>query len=179
MPCNCGKKTGIPLMGQDSISDPAVWGPILWKYLHCIAENLGFSGNSIVDTDQANYVETVITTLHLIVPCQECQQHTSSYMISHPFPSLKGLRGDILRSTVRVWLFEFHNSVRVMKGQPIVINTTEECAAQYSIISKADYTMFVQSVGYAVRKGWVRTDNWRKWYSNSERLRIIAGNLVV
>lgn len=177
MPCNCGKKSVI--IGQDIVSDPIIWGPILWKYLHCIAENLGFSGNSIVDTDQANYVETVITTLHLILPCQECQSHTLSYIILHPFPSLKGLRGDVLRSTVRIWLFQFHNNVRTMKGQQIIIHTAEECASQYSHISKTDYTFFVQSVGYAVRKGWVRADNWRKWYSNSERLRIIAGNIVI
>ena len=39
--------------------------------------------------------------------------------------------------------------------------------------------MFIQSVAFAVRQGWVRVDNWRKWYSNSERLRILVGNIVI
>jgi hypothetical protein len=40
--------------------DPPEWGPILWKYMHCLAEKLGTSGNAIVDTDQANYMEPLI-----------------------------------------------------------------------------------------------------------------------
>ena len=179
MPCSCSKKGGAaPLMGKDS-SEPEIWGPILWKYLHCIAENIGYSGN-IMDTDQANYVYTIITSLHLIIPCQDCQSHTLSYITSNPFPILKDLHGVTLRSTVSKWLFQFHNSVRNMKGQPIMLHTPEECA-QYTGngISKSDYAIFVQSVTFAVRKGWVRIDNWRKWYSNSERLRIIVGNIII
>jgi len=183
MPCNCGKnKENTHFMGQGNshIADPLQWGPILWKYLHGLAEKIGISGNSIVSTDQANYIETIITTLHLIIPCTDCQAHTASYISLNPFPSLKGLQGDQLRITVRNWLFNFHNNVRSSKGQQILMNTSDECVATYAgfFLSKSDYNIFVQSVAFAVRQGWVRIDNWRKWYSNSERLRIIT-NIVV
>lgn len=176
MPCNCSKKS-IPMLSETI--DPLKWGSILWRYLHCLSENLG-SGNTIVDADQANYIETIITSLHLILPCKECQGHTAAYISSNPF-QVKGLRGEILRTTVRDWLFTFHNNVRALKGQPIEINTPEECAALYTrnAISKSEYALLVQSVATAVRQGFVRIDNWRKWYSNSERLRIIAGNIVI
>ena len=178
MPCSCSKKTPV---GQDmNVADPLQWGPILWKYLHSLAENLGFSNNVIVDTDQANYMETILSTLHLIIPCQECQGHTLNYVSLHPIPVMKGLRGDNLRAVIRDWLFHFHNSVRAMKGQPIIFNTPDECSIyKTNVISKSEYAVFIQSVGFASRQGWVRVDNWRKWYSNSERLRIIAGNIVV
>jgi hypothetical protein len=184
MGCGCGKKNGtVHFMGQGNSNpaDPTEWGPILWKYLHCLAEKTGMSGNVIVDVDQANYIETIITSLHLILPCTECQQHAAAYISANPFPSLKGLMGDHLRSTVRNWLFGFHNSVRTRNGQPIMLNSPEECATIYAgcFIPKCEYTLFVQSVAFAVRQGWVRVDNWRKWYSNSERLRIISGNIVV
>jgi len=172
MPCNC-KKTNTVL--QDT-TDPLQWGPILWKYLHSLAEHLGFSGNSIVDTDQANYMETVMTTLHSIIPCKECQAHTASYIAANPF-QIKGLQGEILRTTARDWLFQFHNNVRIMKNQTPM--TMEEYVLLSMSISKSDYAFFVQTVASSIRQGVVRIDNWRKWYSNSERLRIIAGNVVI
>lgn len=182
MPCNCGKNKGtVHFMGQgnSNIADPLKWGPILWKYLHGLAEKIGMTSN-IIDVDQANYIETIITTLHLIIPCTDCQAHTASYISSNPFPSLKGLHGEQLRSILRNWLFDFHNAVRISKGQPILLNLPGDCITQYAgfVLPKSDYMFFIQSVAFAVRQGWVRIDNWRKWYSNSERLRLIT-NIIV
>jgi hypothetical protein len=183
MGCGCGKKGGAPppLMLQAQLLAPIEWGPILWKYLHCLAEKIGTSGNKVIDTDQANYMETLITMLPLIIPCTECQGHAATYLESHPLPTLKGLYGAALTVTVRTWLFEFHNAVRAQKEQPVMVLTVEDCAALYvgCSVQKCEYTAFIQSVAAAVRQGWVRIDNWKKWYSNSERLRILSGNLIV
>jgi hypothetical protein len=184
MGCGCGKKrTGtVHFMGKDAgqMPEPEEWGPILWKYLHCLAEKLGTTGNTLINTDQTNHIEILITSLHQVLPCTECQAHAAAYIASNPFPTVKGLSGDNLRTIVRTWLFNFHNSVRARKGQPIIVNTPEECASVYAgcFIPKCEYTFFVQSVAYAVRQGWVRIDNWKKWYSHSERLRMISGNIV-
>jgi len=184
MGCGCGKKNGAaaPLMPDtDQLVDPTQWGPILWKYLHCLAEKIGTTGNKILDTDQANYMETLITMLPIVIPCLECQGHTATYIAANPLPTLRGLYGDTLRVTVRTWLFLFHNAVRQQKGQPILIDTADICATTYANCSlpKCEYTSFIQSVAASVRKGWVKIENWRKWYSNSEKLRIIAGNVVL
>jgi hypothetical protein len=177
MVCNCGKNKIVN--AQQNEPDPSKWGPILWKYLHTLSENIGISGSTITDADQAQYMDTLITNLHLIIPCPECQQHSASYIASNPFPKIKDLKGDILRSTVRNWLFTFHNSVRNTKGQSIIINTSEECAATYTgKISRDEYAVFIQHVSYAMQKGWIKIENWRKWYSNSERMRIITGIIV-
>jgi len=185
MPCGCGKKNNvgtIHFMGRDSsqIADPQEWGPVLWKFLHCLSEKIGTSNNKILDADQAVYMESMINTLHLIIPCTECQAHAASYISTNPLPTLKGLQGETLRNTLRTWLLAFHNHVRNSKGQPIIINNLEEYSAMYGgcFVPKCEHTLFVQSVAYAVRQGWVRIDNWRKWYSSSERLRIIAGNII-
>lgn len=185
MGCGCGKKnnaTTIHFMGQNGsqMADPIEWGPVVWKYLHCLAEKVGTSGNSMVDTDLANHIETLINTMHLILPCTECQGHAAAYISATPLQSLKGLSGVALRDTVRNWLFSFHNAVRERKGQEIMIKTPDECAIQYvgCFVPKCEYNLFVQSVAFAVRQGWVRIDNWRKWYSYSERIRILAGNVV-
>jgi hypothetical protein len=157
------------------------WGPILWKYLHCIAERIGQSGNTIVDTDQANYMEVLLTMLPQILPCKSCQEHSLAYQEYSPIPPLRGMYGATLRETVRNWLFAFHNHVRSQNQQPIQMYTIEECIAFYSncTISRQDYGSFIQSVAAAVRKGWVRMEQWKKWYSHSERIRVLCGNLVL
>jgi hypothetical protein len=186
MGCGCGKKNAggtIHFMGRESnvISNPVEWGPILWKYLHCLAEKCGFSNNKVTDADQANCMEILVGSLPLILPCTECQAHAASYLSNHPLPSLKELRGEQLRNTIREWLITFHNQVRANKGQPIQIETLEQCGAHYAncFVPKCEYSFFVQSVAYAVRQGWVRVDHWRKWYSTSEKGRLLFGNIVV
>jgi hypothetical protein len=126
-------------------------------------------------------MEVLVGTLHQVIPCPECQAHATAYISGNPLPPLRGLRGEGLRSTIRNWLFNFHNHVRNTKGQPIQVNTPEACRELYNgcFIPKCEYTFFVQNVGYAVRQNWVRVDIWRKWYSTSEKVRILIGNVVV
>ena len=185
MPCGCGKKADgtIHFMGNPNsdMPDPLNWGPILWKYLHCLTEKIGMSGNFIVDIDQYNLIETLIKMLYLIIPCPECQAHAQAYISTNPLPSLKGLNDINHRSTIRNWLFAFHTHVRTFKGQPVIINTPEECQAHYNgcAILKCDYDLFIQNGANAVRLGWIKVENWRKWYTTSEKLRITIGNIVI
>jgi hypothetical protein len=185
MPCGCGKKNSgtVHFMGQVSADtpDPVEWGPIVWKYLHCLVEKIGHSGNHLMDNDQAGYMEIIVGSLHQIIPCPECQAHASAYIASNPLPPLRGLKADELRNTLRIWLFDFHNHVRTSKGQPIIVNSLEACRLLYQgcFVPKCEYTLFVQNVGYAVRQNWVRVDIWRKWYSTSEKIRLQIGNVIV
>ena len=160
---------------------PSFWGPILWSYLHCLAEHVGQSGSTVLDTDQAGYLEVMLRLLPSIVPCTDCQQHATTYLAEHPLPALKGLYGNALTEAARVWLFDFHSAVRLRLGLPVMVATAAECAALYAdyTVKKSDYTALIQTVGLAVRMGRVRMDPWKKWYSHSERLRVLAGNVVV
>ena len=184
MPCGCAKRQGAnaaAMAAAEHIGDPVEWGPFLWKYLHLLAEHIGRSGNKMVDTDQAQYMESMVSALPHILPCTECQTHASSYLASTPVPPLKGLYGQDLRVAIRAWLFAFHQAVRIQKGQPIIVEKAEDCEALYAHqqIAKCEYNGFVQSVAAAVRQGWVKLPQWRKWYSYSERIRILSGNIVV
>jgi hypothetical protein len=185
MGCGCKKKlTGtIHFMGRDGkqISDPEEWGPTLWKYLHCLIEKIGLSGNPIMDTDQATYVEYIFQHLHSIIPCTECQEHARQYIAQNPVPTLKGLYSDNLRSTIRVWLFNFHNAVRSRKGQEIIVSTPEMCRHIYEgcFIPQCEFTNLTQSIAFGVRQGWIKIDMWKKWYNFSERLRVLSDNTIV
>jgi len=185
MSCGCGKrKNGITDSAMEreaaSLLPPTQWGPILWKYLHIIAEKIGQSGNKIMDADQANYVKTLITMLPFILPCQDCQNHSEAYIAAYPFPSLKDTYGTTLRDAVRLWLFTFHNHVRSMKGQD-PLESIDLCQELYATVyvTRQDYTIVVECIAAATRQQWVRLDQWKKWYSASERLRLLMGNIVV
>jgi hypothetical protein len=185
MGCGCGKKKGptIHFMGQGNghEADPEEWGPIMWRYMHCLIQRIGYSGNSIIDTDQANYLEMMFNNFSSILPCLECQNHARQYMSQNPPPSLKGLYGENLRKTAQLWLFNFHNAVRQRKGQTIQIHNIEQLETEYGecFVAQCEFTILTQSVSYAVRNGWVRVDLWRKWFSYSERMRVLVGSAVV
>ena len=181
MSCGCSKKGNKSgnIIEIEIVLTPLVWGPVLWKYLHCLSEKIGISGNKMIDTDQANYMEKILQLLPVIIPCIECQQHAKEYYVINPVPSLKGLYNGELKSIVRMWLFLFHNHVRILKGQSVMESIEVYIETYQTILNKTEYQLIINSIIGAVRQGWVKMDQWRKWYSYSERLRIISGNVVV
>lgn len=98
MGCGCGKKAvggTVHFMGREgsTLTEPTEWGPILWKYLHTIAEKSGTSNNQITDGDQAKCLEIMLGTLPLIVPCTECQAHAAAYLTANPLPLSRSYEG--------------------------------------------------------------------------------------
>ncbi len=185
MGCGCGKKrTGtVHFMGKDSgdAPQPDDWGPILWKYLHCLVEKIGTSGTNHIHNDQILLLDNIIRNLHTVLPCTDCQNHARNYILNNPFPQIKMKPIEEAKHMARIWLFTFHNHVRQMKGQPIIVNTIDQCIETYNgcFVPQCEYTFFIQAVAYAVRQGWVRIDNWKKWYSYSEKIKLITGNIIV
>lgn len=185
MSCACGKRkngTTDAAMEREvnQLLLPAQWGPIMWKLLHVTAEKIGRSGSTMTDADQANYVKIMITMLPSILPCQDCQSHAEAYLSVNPFPLLKDLSGPALQNTVQSWLYTFHNHVRTMKGQDIIMSI-DECIALYrrAYISKAEYNTLIECIAAATRQQWVKLDQWKKWYSIVERLRLLTGTIVM
>jgi hypothetical protein len=184
MSCACGrKKNGTTDAAMEREANqlllPTQWGPIMWKLLHVITEKIGQSGSNITDMDQANYVKTMITMLPSILPCADCQAHAEIYLAANPFPVLKNLYGPMLQHPIRTWLYTFHNHVRTMKGQDIIVSL-EECSTLYgqTYVSKAEYTTLIECIVAATRQLWVKLDQWKKWYSVMERLRLLTGTIV-
>ncbi len=123
----------------------------------------------------------IIGTTELTLSCQTCQTHAAAYLEQTPAPILRELYGVALQQAARSWLFYFHNYVRAMNQQPVMISSVDDCAVMYSIctVSRRDYIAFMQTATAAIRQGWVRIENWRKWYSYSECIRILSGNMVI
>lgn len=181
MGCGCGKKKNPynPLLPDTpkTTTNPAEWGPPLWTILHCFAEKIGSSGSQVLDTDHARIMEFLITLLPIVLPCQTCQEHAREYIRTTPPKGWPSLQGEPLRSAVRTWLFTFHNHVRAQNGQPITINTAEECAQHYSNceIIPCYFNDITADITLAVRHGWVRIDSWKRWVIQYNKLKLLLG----
>jgi hypothetical protein len=66
-----------------------------------------------------------------------------------------------------------------MKGQDPweSVDLCEQYAQMF--VTRQDYTTLVECIAAATRQQWVKLDQWKKWYSVSERLRLLMGNIVM
>ena len=102
---------GIPqrLLGPPAPSQPTynaettVWGPMLWKVLHTLAE---------FNTDAALWNE-LITQLTKDIPCVICRTHFTAYIQSQPITSFDTV-------TLINWFFTLHNTVNQRTNKPVV-----------------------------------------------------------
>lgn len=183
MGCGCNNKSAPRIISLvPDIKDPPIWGPILWKYFHSIAERLGYAQTSAINIEQVNYFISMLRYLSVIIPCRICQGHARDYIAAHPIPVdlLEQRQGESLRATARQWLFDFHTAVRIQNQQSVQVATIEECKQLYqgSSITNEEYSKFIKAVASAVNVNWVRLENWRKWYYYSEKLRNSLGNII-
>jgi hypothetical protein len=181
MGCGCGKKKkGFnPLFPESNkfTADPEDWGPDIWLMLHCFAEKIGYQSNPIIQSDESVIFQYLVNNLPNILPCQECQSHAKSYIQTHPTLAWSTLRGQDLRSAIRIYLFAFHNSVRIRTNKPIIIHTPEECAIAYQDceIKECYFNTMKEYISIGVRNGWVKSENWKRWVIQFTKLKILLG----
>ena len=179
MSCGCGKPRAPlrAILSDAHIIDvlPSQWGPCFWYAMHTLAERIGTTSD-IINGDQATIFRMLIELLPKIIPCQECQRHARSYILANPIPhTWYTSKGDALRIAIRSWLFNFHTAVRLRLGQPVTIATEEACSIEFrNILINPDFiTDISRYVSYAIRSGWVRFDEWKRWVVQFNRLKLL------
>jgi hypothetical protein len=178
MPCGCGKKKGNASLFHEqaqATGDPVVWGPALWTILHVLAE---YCGNRGIDMDQARDFEVIVNHLPQVIPCEECQAHTKTYLAGTPFEAIKNAKGPgMLNPYVRLWLLTFHNAVRTQKGQSIDVTTLEQLRTLYGseTIQQCHLGTLTANVNYGIRTGLVKIATWQRWYTLLNRLKVMSG----
>jgi hypothetical protein len=83
--------------------ETTVWGPVLWKVLHTLAE---------FNTDSELW-NNLITRLTIDIPCVICRTHFTTYVQTQPITSFDTV------SLVN-WFFNLHNSVNQRTDKPVV-----------------------------------------------------------
>jgi hypothetical protein len=87
-------------------SEISKWGPSLWKALHTIT--LAFPADA-TETEKTHY-SAFFRLVGSVLPCQECADHYSRIIKSHP-PDVRSCR------SLAQWLIWVHNQVNVRLGK--------------------------------------------------------------
>lgn len=119
--CGCNKKEAVTTFKNEDVT---VWGPLYWKILHTLAENVGVRLTESQDEIIALKITKIVNDIPNALPCSECQLHAQEYIRANPV-NFNGLTRTALRDAVRLYLYTFHNSVRTSKGQPIIVALTD------------------------------------------------------
>jgi len=110
------------------------WGPTLWKLLHGIAEALGNQPVAMLATDEAHEIVFLLRDVEKIMPCQLCRTHYHAYRKDHPLEDIDRLRGFMLKTGVREWLYNLHQEVNQSRGIESTI-TLEEIPEVYKNVN--------------------------------------------
>jgi hypothetical protein len=92
------------------------WGPPLWKILHGLAEALGNQPVAMLATDEAHEIVFILRDVEKIMPCQLCRNHYHQWRKDHPLEEIDKLRGHMLKTGVREWLYNLHENVNRSRG---------------------------------------------------------------
>ena len=174
------KRTGMPSAffaeALSASGNPVEWGPVLWTMLHLLAERCGRSGNPSFDLNEARLFEFVIVNLPLILPCEECASHARIYIATNPLRCVDQ-KGNALSDCIQTWLMTFHNAIRLRKQQPLEISTLEQLRAHYAsdTIDETDLKILTANITFGVRTMIVKADNWKRWYTQFQKLRLFVG----
>lgn len=85
---------------------PAVWGPVLWRFLHAFAARVG-KGPVATRTDETREALWILEHLVTVIPCADCRKHWRNSLPQRGAPSLPTAE----------WMFAAHNSVNRRLGK--------------------------------------------------------------
>jgi hypothetical protein len=99
----------FPRSGYCDEMHPAVWGPSLWKAIHCIA--MGYPTDAS-PTDRDNY-RRFFENLHQVLPCGQCADHYREHLKQEP------LDDAALRDARALfdWTVRMHNRANAALGK--------------------------------------------------------------
>jgi hypothetical protein len=67
-------------------------------------------------TDEAHEIVFLLRDVEKIMPCQLCRNHYHQWRKDHPLEEIDKLRGHMLKTGVREWLYNLHENVNRSRG---------------------------------------------------------------
>jgi hypothetical protein len=165
--CGCNKQATKTVTPTEL--DAAVWGPVYWRAFHIIAERIGVVNAAGTDVELSAYVRTLILQIPDVLPCAVCRTHARMYVAAHP-PAFVGQTRAGLRDAVRSYFYNFHNNVRISKGQPIVV-ALSDCEGLYG----SGVTMNIPEVNVIEKSLNQASTNYMSWLNLFRRLNKTLG----
>ena len=130
-----------------------IWGPELWKILHCAAERIGSQSLKRLPQEEKRIWSGLLSSLRYTLPCPLCKKHYTQFSSTYPLTAMD-------RNTVRKWLFDLHQDANRHTDKHVEI-TLEELPSIYGqpFHFSKHLRVVEQHMSYALRLGWIsRTD---------------------
>lgn len=128
--------------------DNSIWGPSLWKILHCSAERFGTKALQRLPQEEPRIWSHLLQSLRFSLPCPHCKKHYQTYLLQYPCSARN-------REEIRIWLYRLHEAVnnRLQKQDTLSLTEVEDKYSQPFCFSEHMAT-FIHQVRAAVRQGW-------------------------
>jgi len=113
-----------------SPANSSVWGPLLWKVLHIMAEEYPVEPSPLQQEQGYNFFHS----LGFMLPCEMCRNHYQEYMNQHDSQLSVALKS---RNTLAEFVIDFHNQVNKRLDKPQWTNI-EQTRQKYQHMHKFD-----------------------------------------
>lgn len=90
-------------------SDPIIWGPHMWVFLH----TLSFEYPDNPTDKEKDHYYTFFKTLKYILPCTVCKKHYTTFFDNNPIRSSLNNKDSLIR-----WVLKSHNNVNKSNNKP-------------------------------------------------------------
>ena len=88
------------------MADPKEWGPVVWKILHIVTEQLGKNTIPVMQKDEMTYYKAFQRKVYYILPCKICRQHYKDY-----YKNIKDVDYGKFKETSKTFFLNLHNDV--------------------------------------------------------------------
>lgn len=150
------------------------WGPFVWTVLHGFAEKLGRQSIELLASDEAREIVLILRAVEHIMPCEKCRKHYHEYLKKNPVEEFSKLRGEVLRQSVRQWLWKLHESVNERNGAPSF--PIEELTPRYQNAPIAETLKSLKVVLYkAIPDGLILSEPFKSFLRHVSLLRSLMG----
>lgn len=153
------------------MSDPAVWGPSMWRILHTLAERLGKQTTAIQIQDEQRAWINFLRCVENVIPCKRCKAHYRDWSLKNRIDAA------VHRISARNWLWKLHTEVnkdRQVEGVPV-----DEMEGLYGNRSQADLSKDVeeclQHLLNAVQRAHIVSESLRTFRHRLSLLRRFTG----
>lgn len=163
---------------DSKVSPNEIWGPLLWRILHTVVEQLGKSQNAVLQTDEVQKWIHMMKAVEHTMPCALCRNHYKEWLIKHPLSALSSLRGLPFREGARKYVWQLHETVNANNGKSSGISLTL-CSQVYSSFETLQETLdaFTKYVQEQILTGRMKGEGLREFRTQLTYVRKLTDSI--
>jgi len=167
MPCACN----IP---QPNAPNSEVWGPILWKLLHGLAEKTKQVVMDLYRAEEKLFWMNLLKYTEKILPCAICKEHYNDWLKRNNINTIKTLDAPRLSIWIRNFFWELHNEVNSQNKKESFL--FESLSTTYKDV---DFYRNIRDLEAIIKISYqhnlVSINSWQNWLNAFKKLLSIYG----